>query len=177
MPAFAREMMKMRVYMSGPMFSQAEVEYNLRLAGKLRGVGLDVYCPNESESINDKTRSDITPRKIYDFDIAELEASNVLLCQVSEDSGANWEAGYMDCLSRHVDPSRYYGIVGVATDIRLHTTPDPTQAGVNNMAGYLNSLLVGGLQRSLGIFTDEEVAIDKLVQVRNEREGDPGESA
>jgi nucleoside 2-deoxyribosyltransferase len=161
----------MRVYMGGPMFTLAEVEYNLRLAAKLRALGFDIYCPNESEPINDKTRSDITARRIYDYDIAELEASNVLLCQVSEDSGTNWEAGYMDCLSKHVDPNRYYGIVGLATDIRLRTTPDPNKAGVENMSFAPNALVVGGMQSSLGIYTDEGEALARLVKVRAEREG------
>jgi len=162
---------QMRIYLGGPMFVQAEVEYNLRLAGKLRELGFEVYCPNESEPINDKTRNDITARKIYDFDIAELEASNALLCQVSEDSGTNWEAGYMDCLARHVDPERYYGVIGLATDIRLQTQPDPARSGVENLSVALNALIVGGLQRSLGIFTDVPSVFARLVEIRAEREG------
>jgi hypothetical protein len=160
----------MRIYMAGPMFTQAEVEYNLRLAAKLRALGFEVYCPNESEPINDKSRTDITPRLIYDTDIQALESCNVLLCQVSEDSGTNWEAGYMDCLSRHVDPQRYYGIIGLATDIRLRTPPDPAKAGVENQAYYLNGLVVGGLQRSLGIYLDEESVFARLLDIRRERE-------
>lgn len=155
------------------MFVKAEVEYNLRLAAKVRALGFEVYCPNESEPINDKSRNDITARKVYEFDIAELEASNVLLCQVSEDSGTNWEAGYMDCLARRVDPSRYYGIVGLATDIRLGTPPDPARSGVDNMAYAINALVVGGLQNSLGIYTDEDEALARLVQLRTERETRP----
>ncbi|CAN5526770.1 hypothetical protein BH23CHL5_BH23CHL5_13740 [soil metagenome] len=161
----------MRVYMSGPMFSKADVDYNLELADRLRQFGFDVYCPNESEPINDKARTDITARAIYEYDIRELEASNILLCQVSEDSGTNWEAGYFDCLARHVDPDRYFGIVGVATDIRLQTLPDPQKAGVDNLAGYVNPLVTGGLQRSLGVFTSLEDALDRLVQVRRDRQG------
>jgi hypothetical protein len=153
------------------MFVQAEVEYNLRLAAKLRALGFEVYCPNESEPVNDKTRTDITARTVYDFDIAELEASNVLLCQVSEDSGTNWEAGYFDCLSKRVDPSRYYGIVGLATDIRLQTRPDPNKPGVENLSVALNALVVGGLQSSLGIYTTEDEALARLIEVLQEREG------
>jgi hypothetical protein len=161
----------MRVYLGGPMFVRAEVEYNLRLAEKVRALGFEVYCPNESEPINDKTRNDITARTVYEFDIRELEASNVLLCQVSEDSGTNWEAGYMDCLARHVDPARYYGVLGMATDIRLASPPDPNRAGVENLAVALNALVVGGLQLSLGIVLDEESAFARLLEVRREREG------
>ena len=160
----------MRIYLGGPMFVQAEVEYNLRLAARLRALDFEVYCPNESEPINDKSRSDITPRKVYQFDIAELEASNVLLCQVSEDSGTNWEAGYMDCLSRKVDPSRYYGIVGLATDMRLKTMPHPEKTGLDNQALHVNALVAGGLQSSLGVYLDEESAIARLIEVKAERE-------
>ena len=161
----------MRVYLSGPMFSQADQEYNLRLAAKVRALGFDVYCPNESEPINDKSRNDITARRVYEFDIEALESSNVLLCQVSEDSGTNWEAGYMDCLSRHVDPASYYGIVGMATDIRLDTPPDPGKPGVENLSVAINALVVGGLQSSLGIYTDEPSALNRLVEISREREG------
>jgi nucleoside 2-deoxyribosyltransferase len=161
----------MRLYLGGAMFTAAEVTNNLRLAGVLREHEFEVYCPNESEPINDKTRTDITGKVIYEFDIAELEASNVMICQVSEDSGTNWEAGYMDCLSKHVDPARYYGVIGLATDIRLRTLPNPAMAGVDNQAGYLNPLVVGGLQGSLGIYLDEAAMIARLLEVRHEREG------
>jgi len=157
----------MRLYLGGPMFVAAEVRYNLWLAGLLRELGFEVYCPNESEPVNDKTRTDITPRKIYDADLAALEASNVYICQVSEDSGTNWEAGFMDCLSKRVDPTRYLGVIGLATDIRLETAPDPARAGVDNMAFYINGFIVGGMQSSLGIVRTEDQLIEQLVELRD----------
>ena len=160
----------MQVYVGGPMFTAAEKRYNLWLAGVLRDAGYDVYCPNESEPINDKTRDDVTGRLIYEYDIGELEASNVVLFQVSEDSGSNWEAGYMDALSKYVDPERWYGVMGMATDIRLQSVPNPAQSGVDNQAGYLNQLVVGGLQKSLGIYRTADDAIDRLIHIRDERE-------
>jgi nucleoside 2-deoxyribosyltransferase len=153
------------------MFTAADSSYNLRLAAKVRDLGFDVYCPNECEPINDKARTDITARLIYDWDIAELEASNVVLCQMSEDSGTNWEAGYFDCLSKRVDPSRYYGIVGLATDIRFKTMPDHEKAGVDNQAGNANALVIGGFQQSLGVYLEEEAALERLVEVARQREG------
>jgi hypothetical protein len=161
----------MKLYLAGPMFTAAEVAHNLRLAQKLRQHRFEVFCPNESEPTNDKTRTDITPRLIYDVDIAAVENCNVLICQVSEDSGTNWESGYMDCLSCHVDPSRYYGVIGLATDIRLRTLPDPNKPGVENQAMYVNALVVGGLQGSLGVYLDEDSMIARLEEIRREREG------
>jgi hypothetical protein len=161
----------MRIYMAGAMFTEADKQYNLRLAENLRSLGFEVYCPNESEPINDKRRTDVTGKMIYDFDIAELETSNVVLLQVSEDSGSNWEAGYMDALAKYVDPNRWYGVIGMATDIRLQSIPDPAQAGVDNQAGYLKQLVVGGLQKSLGIYRTAGDAIARLEEIRADREG------
>ena len=160
----------MRIYMAGAMFTEADKQYNLRLADQLRSHGFEVYCPNESEPINDKTRTDVTGKMIYDFDIRELEASNVVLLQVSEDSGSNWEAGYMDALSKYVDPERWYGVMGMATDIRLQSIPNRAQAGVDNQAGYVNQLVVGGLQKSLGIYRTADDAIARLIEIRTVRE-------
>ena len=159
----------MRIYMAGAMFTQADAEFNLRLAATLRSHGFDVYCPNESEPINDKTRTDVTGRKIYDADIGELEASNVVLLQVSEDSGSNWEAGYMDALAKYGDRDRYAGVMGMASDIRLQSVPNPAQSGVDNQCGYINQLVVGGLQRSLGIYRTEQEAIARLIEIRASR--------
>jgi hypothetical protein len=153
------------------MFTAAEEAHNLRLARKLREHGFEVFCPNESEPSSDKTRTDITPRMIYEVDIAAVESCNVLICQVSEDSGTNWESGYMDCLARHVDPERYYGVIGLATDIRLRTMPHPERTGVDNQALHINALVIGGLQRSLGVSLDEDSMIGRLKEIRREREG------
>lgn len=152
------------------MFTEAEVRHNLRLAKRLRDRGFLVYCPNENASINDKTRTDITPENVYLADIREVEASNVFVCQVAEDSGTMWEAGYMDCLARHVNAQRYYGAIGLATDIRLRTTPDPNKQGVDNQSFAINAFIAGGLKLSLGIFLDEDTMIEELEKIRDQKE-------
>lgn len=158
----------MRVYLGGPMFVAAEVRYNLWLAGELRKAGFEVYCPNESEPINDKTRNDITARMIYDADIEALEWSHVYICQVSEDSGTNWEAGYMDALNKRVDSQRYLGVLGLATDIRLQQLPDPARTGIENQAFYVNPFIAGGMQRSLGVVYTEEDLLNALARLAHE---------
>ncbi len=158
----------MRVYLGGPMFVAPEVRYNLWLAGELREAGFEVYCPNESEPINDKTRTDITARKIYDADIEALEQCHVYIYQVSEDSGTNWEAGYMDALNKHVDASRYLGVLGLATDIRLDQMPDLNRTGIENQAFYINPFVVGGMQSSLGVVYSEDELISELHRIATE---------
>jgi hypothetical protein len=153
----------MKLYLGGPMFTAAEVHHNLRLAAKLREFGFHVYCPNENASINDKTKTDITCEKVYEADIKEVEDSNVFICQVSEDSGTMWEAGYMDCLSKHVNPSRYLGSIGLATDIRLLTMPNLKNVGVDNQALHINAFITGGLKLSLGIYLHEDTMIQRLL--------------
>lgn len=158
-----------KIYIGGPMFTYADVSNNLRLADKLRKCGFEVYCPNENDSINDKTRTDLTAEKIYIADINELQSSNIFLCQVAEDSGTMWEAGYMDCLSKKVDNSFYWGCIGLATDIRLQTLPDINKTGVDNQSMYLNQFIIGGLKLSLGVFMNEDSLINKLQDIWRER--------
>ena len=160
-------MNKPKIYLGGPMFTQADIVNNLRLAEKLRKYGFNVYCPNENDSINDKTRDDITAERIYSADMVELENSNIFLCQIAEDSGTMWEAGYMDCLSRH--NNLYWGCIGLTTDIRLQTCPNPSKSGIDNQSMYLNQFIIGGLKLSLGVFTDEDELIEKLCAIRESR--------
>ena len=161
----------MKVYLGFPLFLESDIRYNLWLAGKLRSNDIEVYNPCENTDINDKTRLDITGPKIYLADIRQVESCNVFVYQVGDFAGQNWEAGYMDCLSRLVNPHKYYGVIGLATDIRLRTLPDPTKTGVDNQALYLNQFVVGALKLSLGIYLDSDMLIERLLDLRKEREG------
>ena len=119
-----------KIYLGGPMFDLPNVRFNLWFAERLRSEGFKVYCPNENDAINDKTRTDITPEAVYQADVDELMTCNVFLCQVAEDSGTMWEAGFMDCLARHVDPARYarcnFRRAGPATDTAPGSKSRPT---------------------------------------------------
>jgi len=41
---------------------------------------------------------------------------------------------------------------------------------VENQAGHVNALVVGGLQQSLGVYVDEAAMIERLLALRGERE-------
>jgi nucleoside 2-deoxyribosyltransferase len=53
----------LKIYLAAPMFEEPDIVYNLQLSTILRKNGYLVYCPNENMSINDKSKSDITPEK------------------------------------------------------------------------------------------------------------------
>ena len=155
----------MKVYLGGPMFDLPNVRFNLDLARELRDRGYEVYCPNENASINDKSRTDITPEAVYLADLKELESAQIFLCQVTEDSGTMWEAGYFDRLTRE-NPSCYVGVIGLATDIRLATLPDPSKIGVDNQSWAVNAFVIGGLKSSLGVYPDVETLLTALDKCR-----------
>ena len=161
----------MQVYIAGPMFIESQIEYNIMLADRIRALGIGVYCPNENTEINDKTRHDITGEKIYEHDIVELKRSNVLICQVADCPGTNWEAGYFDCLSKEVRPDQYWGVIGLSSDIRLRTPPDPKKAGYDNQTMYLNQFIVGGLKCSLGLCYSKEDLFDRLNEIKSKKYG------
>lgn len=71
----------------------------------------------------------------------------------------------MDCLSKRVDASRYFGVLGLATDIRLAQTPDPARSGVENQAFYINPFIVGGMQSSLGVVYNEDDLFARLKDI------------
>ncbi|MBY5738159.1 hypothetical protein HFO13_12815 [Rhizobium leguminosarum] len=150
------------------MFIESQILYNLTLAQDIRQLGFDVYCPNENAEINDKTRADITGQKIYEHDIDEILTSNILLCQVADCPGTMWEAGYMDCLSKNVDSSRYLGVIGLCTDIRLQTAPDLRKPSYDNQTMYLNQFMVGGLKMSLGVCTNRPALFSELGKLKAE---------
>lgn len=157
----------MKIYLGGAMFTKADILNNLHLTQKLRDCGFDVYCPNENMSINDKSHIGITPEMIYEEDIKELETCNIFLCQLSDDPGTMWEAGYMDCLSKKIPDKGYIGCIGLTTDIRWNTLPNGELSGVNNQAFYFNGFVIGGLNLSLGVYYDEYSLFAKLKQIQN----------
>ena len=163
----------MKIYIAGPMFSEPDISYNRLLRDKFMACGFDVYCPNDNQDINDKTRNDITSGKIYNADLKELMECNVLLCRISLDCGTMWEAGYMRCLSDYDTHGTYWGCIGLVTDIRLQTVPDPNKRGVSNQAMYIDQFIVGGLQTSLGIYYD----VDSLLQALQKIAVSKGENA
>lgn len=76
----------------------------------------------------------------------------------------------MDCLSKYVDSNKYYGCIGLITDIRLNTLPDPNKKGIDNQAMYIDQFIAGALKLSLGVCTSVDSVVQKLTILRKVKE-------
>ncbi len=107
----------MRIYVAGPLFSEAERAWLDGLAAALRAEGFDCFVPHE----NFDRIVRLTPEEVYRVDGDGLRSSNVLLAWLDGpmiDDGTAAEIGAFAELVR-ADPAHYRGIVGIVTDLRL----------------------------------------------------------
>ena len=107
----------MRIYVAGPLFSQAERDWLDVLAARLRREGLDPFVPHEHFD----ALTELTPDEVYRVDGEGLRASNALLAWLDGpmvDDGTAAEIGAFAELVATGDP-QYRGIVGLVTDLRL----------------------------------------------------------
>ncbi len=97
------------IYLAGPLFSTAERNYNLELAGHLRGGALGVFLPQEEcEGLS-------TPGEIYEKCIEGIRGASVVVAVLDgtdADSGTAWEMGY--AMARGIP------VIGLRTDFRQH---------------------------------------------------------
>jgi hypothetical protein len=107
-----------RVYVAGPLFSEAERAWLDSLAGRIRREGFDCFVPHE----NFAEVVDLTPEEVYRVDGDGLRASNALLAWLDGpmvDDGTAAEIGAFAELVRADGDGRYLGIVAIVTDLRL----------------------------------------------------------
>lgn len=152
----------MRVYVAGPLFSEAERSWLDALAARLRAEGIDCFVPHE----NFPELADVTLEQVYRIDTEGLRSSNALVAWLDGpmvDDGTACEIGMFAELVRS-GGDHYRGIVAVATDLRLERRRQASVVG-----GGMN-LFVGGAIASCGtiVHTVDEV-VDALQQL-----GEPG---
>ena len=102
----------MRLYLAGPLFTRAEVDFNARLALCLRDKGYEVFLPQEQEAQGS------TPDAIFEIDRAGLDWADVVVANMDgadPDSGTCWECGYAF--------GRDKNVVLYRTDIREECPP------------------------------------------------------
>jgi hypothetical protein len=131
----------LRIYVAGPLFSEAERDWLDKLSETLRAEGFDCFVPHEHFG----AVVELTPEEIYRVDGEGLRSSNVLLAWLDGpviDDGTAAEIGAFAELVRGGD-DRYRGVVGLITDLRL-------QRRRGNAPGDGMNLFVIGAIRSAG---------------------------
>lgn len=81
----------MKIYLAGPLFTRAELDFNAVLAERLRGCGHEVFLPQEHEQRNARACD------IFATDIGGIDWSDAIVANMDgsdPDSGTCWECGY-----------------------------------------------------------------------------------
>jgi nucleoside 2-deoxyribosyltransferase len=141
----------MRIYVAGPLFSEAERAWLDRLAARLRAEGWECFVPHEEFT----GLTELAASEVFAGDVAGLRAANVLFAWLdgpAVDDGTAAEIGMFAQLCASGDPS-YRGIVALVTDLRAQRRRSAPGAGLN--------LFVAGAIESMGTIcwsVDEAVA-------------------
>jgi nucleoside 2-deoxyribosyltransferase len=85
-----------RIYLAGPLFSEAERLYNLKIARLLRSYSYEVYLPQETGD-TDASRGSEAHKDIFIVNHQALDAADLVVAVIDgadADSGTAWEIGY-----------------------------------------------------------------------------------
>jgi hypothetical protein len=150
----------LRLYVAGPLFSEAERSWLDLFAARLRTEGFECFVPHE----HFPELADVTVEEVYRIDTEGLRSANALVAWLDGamiDDGTACEIGMFAELVR-TDGERYRGIVAIVTDLRLERRRSQGVVG-----GGMN-LFVGGAIESCGkiVHTVDDVvaALRELVQ-------------
>jgi len=108
-----KEFSRYRVYLAGPLFSEAEQAYNLILRDLLDAHLFDVYLPQEVGDTS-CTRCREEHRAIFAQHLKALRDVDIVVAVIDgadADSGTSWEMGYAYALGKR--------IVALRTDFRI----------------------------------------------------------
>lgn len=147
----------MRLYVAGPLFSEAERAWLDALASRLRAEGFECFVPHEQFP----KLVDVTLEEVYRIDAGGLRSSNALVAWLDGpmiDDGTACEIGMFAELVRS-GGEQYLGIVAIATDMRLARRREKDVVG-----GGMN-LFVGGAIQSCGSIVH---SVDELVATLRE---------
>ena len=94
----------MKIYLSGPFFTDTEKFYNEMIAEKLREK-YEVIVPSENEIPMDNLSHEEWAKKIFDTDVSQIKECDVLVVTdfgATSDAGTAWECGYAYALGKPV---------------------------------------------------------------------------
>lgn len=104
---------KKRIYLAGPLFSHAELEYNRKLRDLLHNKGFSVFLPQEDADDTTDEREKQNQECIFKKCVEGVEGSDIVVAVldgVDVDSGTAWEIGYAYAKEKPV--------IGLRTDFR-----------------------------------------------------------
>ena len=102
------------VYWAGPLFTQAERDWNARIANGLRDAGLTVILPQERAEEVTRPGEALPARRLYEYAVEGVRAADVVVAVLDgpdPDSGTSFECGYAHALGKP--------FVGLRTDFRM----------------------------------------------------------
>jgi nucleoside 2-deoxyribosyltransferase len=142
-----------RIYVAGPLFSEAERSWLDALAARLRAEGFECFMPHEHF---DEAREP-TPTAIYRIDAEGLRSCDAMVAWLDGpivDDGTACEIGMFAELCRS---GAARGIVGIATDLRLERRREREVVG-----GGMNLFVVGAIESCGAIVHDVDASVGAL---------------
>ena len=102
------------IYLAGPLFSHAELEYNRKLKDLLLKKGFSVFLPQEDAEDTLNEREKQNQECIFNKCVEGVDDSDIVVAVldgVDVDSGTAWEIGYAYAKEKP--------IIGIRTDFRF----------------------------------------------------------
>lgn len=148
----------MKIYLAGPLFNEGERGVLSDVARRLRALNFEVFVPHEQFV----ELEGLDPKGVYATDLDGVRSAGAMLAWLDGtqvDDGTATEIGIFTQLCA-MDPSRYKGIIGLCTDLRM-----VRRRGVAPGDGI--NLFVAGAIQSVGEITwSVDEAIDAAVRLR-----------
>ena len=130
-----------KVYLAAPLFSEAECEYNKKLADILSGYALQVHLPQECGD-SEHSRDISIQREIFEKNLDALDNADIVIAIIDgadADSGTSWEIGYAFAKGKK--------IISLRTDFRrvgnselVNLMLEQSSQVVNNIPSLINAI-------------------------------------
>ena len=114
-----------KVYFAGPMFNQAEKEYNLKITKLLEEFGYQVFLP-QRDGIEGKTEEELI-KMIFDLDAGEVRKADIIFMNIDgrvPDEGACVELGIAYAIGK-----RCYGFKTDSHSVEMGLDMNPMISG------------------------------------------------
>ena len=141
-----------RVYFAGPLFSQSEKDFNLKLANILEDYGYEVFLPQrdgiEAALLEGKTEEELT-KMVFELDYTEVMKADIVFMNVDgrvPDEGACVELGMA-----YASGKRCYGVKTDTRSVELNMDVNPMIAGcmIRLFKDYDGESLIAALKQYL----------------------------